>query len=194
VKEGAPLAGIELTQPLTQHRRRKMALETELRYFGEHKEEWLKHYEGKYALVKGETLVGTFTTFQEAYQRGIAGLSEKSPSQRYRPYTHGWAKCPHILSTIFPLTLLLIRPNRFKHYKIRDRGFLWKFTFLMLWLSTMPSSRCPFRSLRRDGRLSIREPQFLRLTNRPCSRWVSSPSLPCRYKPQVARQRNLLIR
>jgi hypothetical protein len=77
VKEGAPLAGIELTQPLTQHRRRKMALETELRYFGEHKEEWLKHYEGKYALVKGETLVGTFTTFQEAYQRGIAEFGKE---------------------------------------------------------------------------------------------------------------------
>jgi hypothetical protein len=48
-----------------------VALEKELEYFRQHKNEWLVHYEGKFALVKGEELIGTFTKPEEAYEEGI---------------------------------------------------------------------------------------------------------------------------
>ena len=46
-------------------------LEQELRYFEAHKKEWLQHYKGQFALVKGEELLGTFTSFEEAFDAGI---------------------------------------------------------------------------------------------------------------------------
>jgi hypothetical protein len=49
-----------------------MALELELAYFEEHRQELLQHHEGKFALVKGRELVGTFTTFAEAFEAGVA--------------------------------------------------------------------------------------------------------------------------
>lgn len=48
-----------------------MWLEKELRYFEAHKAELLKHHENQFVLIKGEQLVGAFTTPQEAYQAGI---------------------------------------------------------------------------------------------------------------------------
>lgn len=49
-----------------------MALETELAYFIKIKQELLKHYEGKFALIVGEQLVGTFDTQEAAYTDGVA--------------------------------------------------------------------------------------------------------------------------
>jgi hypothetical protein len=46
-------------------------LDPELAYFNDHRAEWLSHYAGKFALVKDETLVGTFTTFNEAYAAAV---------------------------------------------------------------------------------------------------------------------------
>ncbi|MCG6553077.1 MAG: hypothetical protein L7F77_12190 [Candidatus Magnetominusculus sp. LBB02] len=46
-------------------------LDTELKYFKENLEEWLKYYEGQYALVKDDKLIKTFTTFEEAYDDGV---------------------------------------------------------------------------------------------------------------------------
>ena len=46
-------------------------LEEELAFFKEKKDEWLAHYEGKFALVKNHELADTFTTLDEAYQEGI---------------------------------------------------------------------------------------------------------------------------
>ena len=48
-----------------------MPLEIELKFFAQHKDEWLLHYKGKVALVKGEELVGTFTTETEAFTAGV---------------------------------------------------------------------------------------------------------------------------
>ena len=48
-----------------------MPLETEINYFEAHKNEWLEHHENKYALVKGEELVGTFDTMEQAYLIGV---------------------------------------------------------------------------------------------------------------------------
>lgn len=69
-----------------------MLLEKELEYFRQHKKRWLLHHEGKYALVRGEELIGTFTKEEEAYEEGVkrfgAGpflikpiLKEESPEQ-----------------------------------------------------------------------------------------------------------------
>lgn len=46
-------------------------LKTELDYFLKHKGEWLRLHPNQYALIKGEKLVGTFTTLEEAYNAGV---------------------------------------------------------------------------------------------------------------------------
>lgn len=48
-----------------------MTLEQELHFFEEQKDELLKHYEGQFALIKGTSFSGAFTTEAEAYQAGI---------------------------------------------------------------------------------------------------------------------------
>jgi len=48
-----------------------MALERELNHFETIKGELLKHHEDQFALIKGETLVGTFTKMEEAYEEGV---------------------------------------------------------------------------------------------------------------------------
>lgn len=47
------------------------AIKKELEYFEKLKEHLLQSDKGKVALIKGETLVGTFTTQEEAYREGI---------------------------------------------------------------------------------------------------------------------------
>ncbi len=49
-------------------------LEQELRYFAAHKNEWLQPHKGQYALVKGEELLGTFTSFEETFDAGVEKL------------------------------------------------------------------------------------------------------------------------
>ena len=46
-------------------------LAEEMAFFREHKDEWLQHYAGKFALVKGRELIDTFTTDKEAYEAGV---------------------------------------------------------------------------------------------------------------------------
>jgi hypothetical protein len=48
-----------------------MPLETEIKHFESHKDEWLEHYQNKYALVKGEQLIDTFDTIEAAYRAGV---------------------------------------------------------------------------------------------------------------------------
>lgn len=48
-----------------------MTLDQELKYFSEHRDELLKACGGQFVLVKGATLVGAFTTEQEAYRAGL---------------------------------------------------------------------------------------------------------------------------
>lgn len=48
-----------------------MALETELQYFQRVKQELLKTHAGKFALIKGEELVGVFDTPANAYDEGV---------------------------------------------------------------------------------------------------------------------------
>jgi hypothetical protein len=49
-------------------------LETELRYFNEHRSDLLKNAAGKFALVKGEVLIGTFDSENEAIRHGYEAL------------------------------------------------------------------------------------------------------------------------
>jgi len=46
-------------------------LETELRHYALLKEQLLKHNEGKFALIIGEDLLGTFDTSEAAYAHGV---------------------------------------------------------------------------------------------------------------------------
>lgn len=48
-----------------------MLLKRELRYFEKHKAELLKKYANQFVLIKGEQLIGAFTTEGEAYEAGI---------------------------------------------------------------------------------------------------------------------------
>jgi hypothetical protein len=45
-------------------------LETELAYYKAHKDEWLKSHRERFVLVKGEELVGTFDTYEQAIREG----------------------------------------------------------------------------------------------------------------------------
>lgn len=55
-----------------------VALEEELAFFERNKAEWLQHYRDKFALIKGQRLLGTFTTFQEAFEAGIRELGNQA--------------------------------------------------------------------------------------------------------------------
>ncbi|MBV9492695.1 MAG: hypothetical protein JOZ54_00490 [Acidobacteria bacterium] len=48
-----------------------LELERELRFFEQHRIEWMETVAGKYALVKGVELVGTFDTETEAVGAGF---------------------------------------------------------------------------------------------------------------------------
>lgn len=49
-------------------------LDTELRYFNEHRSDLLKNAAGKFALVKGDVLLGTFDSETEAIRHGYQTL------------------------------------------------------------------------------------------------------------------------
>ena len=51
-----------------------MVLEAELKYYEEQKQELLAHHEGQFALIKGDQLVGVFSTEDEAFNVGVAKL------------------------------------------------------------------------------------------------------------------------
>ena len=46
-------------------------LDRELSFFNAHRQEWLAHYAGMFALVKDDVLSGTYTTFNEAYAAAV---------------------------------------------------------------------------------------------------------------------------
>lgn len=50
----------------------RFPLQKELDYFTHNKDEFLKHYKGQFVLIKGNTLIGGYTTEQEAYQAGVS--------------------------------------------------------------------------------------------------------------------------
>src|SRR5437868_10475727 len=47
-------------------------LEEEVAFYNARKAEWLRLYEGRFALIKGRELVGTFATLEEAYEHGLS--------------------------------------------------------------------------------------------------------------------------
>ena len=47
------------------------SLKEEIACYEANLENWLKTYEGQYALIKGCDLKGTFTTSEEAYAQGV---------------------------------------------------------------------------------------------------------------------------
>ena len=48
-----------------------MAFEKERTFYSQHREQWLPHYEGKFAVIKDEELIGAFTTAEDAYQEAV---------------------------------------------------------------------------------------------------------------------------
>lgn len=46
-------------------------LEEELAYYNQHREDLLSKYEGKFLLIKGSELVGSFENAEAAYQEGL---------------------------------------------------------------------------------------------------------------------------
>ncbi len=47
------------------------ALETELQFFNENRQEWFEHHAGKIALIKGTTLYGFYDDFENSYRVGV---------------------------------------------------------------------------------------------------------------------------
>ena len=54
-----------------------MELDKELKYFSEHREEFISHDENQFVLIKGDSLLGTFTTEAEAYREGLQRLGKQ---------------------------------------------------------------------------------------------------------------------
>lgn len=48
-----------------------MELKTELGFYNNQKGELLKHYRGQFALIKGKELIGTYTTWEEAFNDAV---------------------------------------------------------------------------------------------------------------------------
>lgn len=75
------------------------SLRDELGYFREHKDELLRTAAGQFALIHGRELVGTFTTFGEAYAEGvrrfgnvpmlIRRIQAEDPSEQAPAFLHG---------------------------------------------------------------------------------------------------------
>ena len=49
----------------------------EIEYFEENMDHLLKEHLGQYALIKGRTLVGTYSTSEEAYHQGIRAFKRQ---------------------------------------------------------------------------------------------------------------------
>ena len=49
----------------------KTILQPELDFYNKHKQEYLKLYKGQFVLIKGDRLIGAFTTDAEAYKAGV---------------------------------------------------------------------------------------------------------------------------
>lgn len=52
-------------------------LDQELEFFKAHRKEWLKHYEGQFALVKNQQLLGTYTTIDQAVKAGYSKVGNQ---------------------------------------------------------------------------------------------------------------------
>jgi len=55
----------------------KNVLAKELKYFESNKKEWLKTYKGQFVLIKNQKLIGSFTSQEEAYRKGIEQFNNK---------------------------------------------------------------------------------------------------------------------
>ena len=55
-----------------------MTLEIEQDYFSRNKEELLKHHEGKFALISGESLIGIWDSQERAYREGVVRFGNVS--------------------------------------------------------------------------------------------------------------------
>lgn len=51
-----------------------MALEQELEFYQSQKQALLQTHKGQFALIKGEKLLGAYTTFEEAFNAGVAAV------------------------------------------------------------------------------------------------------------------------
>ncbi|MEK6643083.1 MAG: hypothetical protein AABZ08_04185 [Planctomycetota bacterium] len=49
-----------------------MALETEARYYNDHRSDFVKEHDGKFALIKGDRCMGFYDTSYTAYQAGVS--------------------------------------------------------------------------------------------------------------------------
>ena len=50
----------------------------ELKYYKENKDKLLKHHENQFVVIKGDKLIGAFTTEEEAYEAGLRALGNVS--------------------------------------------------------------------------------------------------------------------
>lgn len=55
----------------------EITLANELKYYDQHKSEYLKVYKNTFVVIRGSKLLGNFTTQQEAYAAGIAAYGNE---------------------------------------------------------------------------------------------------------------------
>ncbi len=54
-----------------------MVLDRELAFFERQRGELLEHHRGQFAVIKGEHLLGAYTTFEEAFGAGVHELGNQ---------------------------------------------------------------------------------------------------------------------
>lgn len=55
-----------------------MVLEQERAYFEANKSDLLRHHKDQFAVIKGQRLVGTYTTFDEALSAGVKAVGTEA--------------------------------------------------------------------------------------------------------------------
>jgi len=60
-----------MPEPKNLNSNTSLFLKTELSFFAKNKDEYLKHYENMYVLVKGEKFFGAYTSASDAYTAGV---------------------------------------------------------------------------------------------------------------------------
>jgi len=77
-------------------------LETELAYFEENRAELLARYLGKFVLVKGTKLVGTFDSAEAAYDAGVSAFGLESFLIREVELVETVASIPGLYAGVLP--------------------------------------------------------------------------------------------
>jgi hypothetical protein len=81
-----------------------MALDAELKFYADHKDELVQKHPLKYVVIKGDKLLGAYDTAQAAYEAGVAEYGTEPFLTRQVVPTEPIAHAPAIYAGLVALT------------------------------------------------------------------------------------------